>query len=329
MSFGERMSTRIVAGALTNNGVPAVAVNAFEIGLKTTPKHGSATPLAGIDEEICSELKAFNLTPVVTGFLGADKKGNITTLGRSGSDFSASIIGAAVNAKEVQIWTDVSGVMTCDPSVDSSAKSLPELSFDEASELAYYGAEVIHQSTLIPLIKKEIPVRVLNTTNPEDPGTRIAVKPKLTDSIAKSIVYKEDVCLISLASPRLMSAVDLLSEALKVLSEHHVGIRMATTSEATVSMVTDQPYEQDQLGEALSDLENLGQVAIEREKAIICVIGEELKGRAGVLGEIFGAVSKQGIKAKMVSQSASELNVAFLVDNSEIEPAVRALHKLI
>jgi aspartate kinase len=329
MSFGERMSTRIVAAAMAGQGVPAAAADAFEIGLKTTSNHGSALPLPRIDEDISRELEAFDMVPVVTGFLGVDKKGNITTLGRSGSDFSASIIGAAVDAEEVQIWTDVDGVMTCDPSVDPSARNLPVLSFDEASELAYFGAEVIHQNTLLPVIKKKIPVRVLNTIRPDDPGTKILSEPVLTNKLAKSIVYKEDVCLINFASLRLMSAAALLGKALEALSDRSVVIRMATTSEATVSMVTDQRYDEDYLRDSLLEFEQLGRVSIESKKAIICVIGEELKGRTGVLGKIFSAVSEHGIKAKMVSQSASEINVAFLVDNTEIEPTVRALHRLI
>ncbi len=329
MSFGERMSTRIVAGALSSAGVPAVAVNSYEVGLITSFKHGNNVPLPDIGPKIKKELSSYNLVPVVTGFLGADRKGYITTLGRSGSDYSASILGASIDAEEVQIWTDVSGVMTCDPSLDSRAQSLPVLSVDEASELAYYGAEVIHQNTLLPVIEKAIPVRVLNTAKPNDKGTMIVAETVLTDKPAKSIVYKEDVCLINLASPRLLSAAELLGTALETLMTHHVGIRMATTSEASVSMVTDQPYEADMLEEAIEDLKRLGQVSIEREKAIICVVGEEMKGAAGVLGEIFSAISAEDIKARMVSQSASETNVAFLVDNNEIEPAVRALHALI
>ncbi len=329
MSFGERMSTRIIAAAMAGEGVPAAAVNSFEIGLATNSEHSRAVPLPGVEDEIGKELKKLNLVPVVTGFLGADKNGNITTLGRSGSDFSASIVGAAVDAEEVQIWTDVNGVMTCDPSVDSTAENLPILSFDEASELAYYGAKVLHPSTLMPAIRKKIPVRVLNTHEPNNPGTKIVAESVNTDRIAKSVVYKENVCLINLASPRLMSAVKLLSSALDILSKHQVGIHMANTSEATVSMVTDRHYEEEQLNNALKDLKDLGKVTVEAKKTIVCVVGKELKGQAGVLGDIFGAVSKQGIKAKMVSQSASEINVAFLVDNSEIKPTVRALHGLL
>jgi aspartate kinase len=329
MSFGERLSTRVVAAAMSKNGLPAQAVNAFEMGLVTNSAHGNAIPLSGIEADIGTNLAKVHGIPVVTGFLGADKNGHITTLGRGGSDFSATILGAALKAEEVQIWTDVNGVMTCDPSIDKSARNLPVLSFNEASELAYYGAEVLHQNTLIPVIESEIPVRVLNTMNPDDPGTKISAVPVKTERIAKSIVYKEDICLINLESPRLMSAVKLLGTALDRLSQKGVGVHMATTSEATVSMITDRHYADDLLANAVEDLENLGRVSVESRKAIICVIGEELRGQVGVLGAIFTTLSERGIKAKMVSQSGSEINVAFLVENSEIELAVRALHGLL
>lgn len=329
MSFGERMSTRVMAAVLSEEGVPATAVSSYDLGLLTDSSHGAAAPLEGIEETIRGEIGKLSLVPVVTGFLGKDRKGSITTLGRGGSDYSASILGAAVGAREVQIWTDVDGVMTCDPSLCKDARSLPVLSFGEASELAYYGAEVLHPNTLLPAIRKHIPVRVLNTLRPDDPGTKIVPEPVPGERLAKSVVYKEDVCLISLSSPRLMSAVALLTSAFSILRELGVGIHMATTSEATVSLVTDGSYPEETLETARERLSGLGHVDLQGDKAIICVVGEELRGRAGVLARIFEAVSARGIKARMVSQSASELNVAFLADNAEIEPAVRALHEML
>jgi len=329
LSYGERMSARIVAAAMAGEGVPAAAVNAWDVGLITDSTHGAAIPLPDAEERIARELRQFDLVPVVTGFLGKDGQGHITTLGRSGSDYTASILGAAIGAEEVQIWTDVSGVMTCDPSLDDRALGLSLLSFEEASELAYFGAEVLHPATLVPAIRKGVPVLVRNTSRPDDPGTRILAEPVVTARLAKSVVYKEDVCLIHLASPRLTSAALLLARALEVTSRHRVPIHMANTSEATVSLVTDSGVDEPRLEAALAELADLGLVEAERGKAIVCVVGQELKGRAGVLGRIFGAISARGIKAKMVSQSASELNVGFLVDEAEITTAVRALHELL
>jgi aspartate kinase len=329
MSFGERLCARIVAAALERGGVPAVALDAFDIGLRTNGEHGRAAPLPGIDGDIESAFGRIAGVPVVTGFLGRGPGGEITTLGRSGSDFSASIVGAALRAEEVQIWTDVCGVMTCDPGLDGRAESLRELSFDEASELAYFGAEVLHPATLVPAIRAGIPVRVLNTMQPDDAGTRITAGRAPTKRLAKSVVYKEGVALVTLASPRGTSAVDLLGRAVDVLARLRVGLHMAATSEATVSLVTESGVDGDRLEEARAALEGLGRARVEAGKAIICVVGEELAGRPGVLARIFGAVSAQGIKARMVSQAATEINVAFLVDDAEIEPAVRALHELL
>jgi aspartate kinase len=328
-SFGERLSARIFAAAATAAGLEAEARDAFAIGLLTDSVHGGAGPLDEAYERLRASLSGRPAVQVVTGFLGADASGSITTLGRSGSDFSASIVAAAVGAEEVQIWTDVDGVMTCDPSLDPRAENLPLLSFDEASELAYYGAEVLHPSTLVPAIRRGIPVRVLNTMRPKEPGTRIIAEPVRTRRFAKSVVYKEGVSLLHLGSPRLTSAVKLLSAALETMCRHGVGIHMATTSEATVSLVTSNDCDEARLSAAVAELGRLGRVDVRRNKAIVCVVGAELVGEAAALGRIFGAISAAGINAAMVSQSASEMNVGFLVDEAEIAKAVEALHGLL
>lgn len=330
MSFGERLSSRIFAATLANNGVSAVSVNSYDIGFLTDSNHGSARPLLpGIEEKIALKLGRYAQTPVVTGYLGKDAKGEITTIGRSGSDYTASIIGAALDAEEIQIWTNVDGIMTADPSIEPAARNLPELSFDEASELAYYGAEVLHPSTLVPAIRKNIPVRVANTQKPADAGTVIYPGSKLTGGLAKSIVYKEDVCLLSLSSPRLLSVTSLMSSALEILAKHRIRTHMATTSEASISLITDRAYTDEELAPALADLDTVAEVSLEKEMAIICVVGEEMRGNAVILGEIFNAIGSERVNARMVSQSASELNIAFLVDNSQIGRAVRALHRLV
>jgi aspartate kinase len=329
MSFGERMSTRVMAAVLAGEGVAATAVNAWDMGLVTTGRHGAARPLPGVEERIRERAAGYDLVPVVTGFLGRDERGEITTLGRSGSDLTASVIGAAVGAEEVQIWTDVDGVMTCDPTLDPRAEHLPVLSFDEASELAYYGAEVLHPSTLVPAVRAAVPVRVLNTSRPGSGGTTIVAEPVRGDRIAKSVVYKEHVCMLGIASPRLMSAVEVLTRAFGILEQRGIDVHMATTSEASVSMVTDSDPPGEALSEAVEELRALGPVEVQREQAVICVVGEELRGSAGVTGRIFGAVEAGGIKPRMISQSSSEINVAFLVPEDRIPPAVTALHGLL
>ncbi|MFH1436189.1 MAG: aspartate kinase [Pseudomonadota bacterium] len=329
MSFGERLASVVMAAALTNEGIAAASVSAWDIGLYTDSSFGCATPLDGIEEKIAGRLGEFAEVPVITGFIAKDREGSITTLGRSGSDYTASIIGASVGAEEIQIWTDVDGVMTADPSVCADARNLPVLSFNEASELATYGAEVLHPSTLLPAVRKNIPVKVANTARPEEPGTRIVIQAALSGRLAKSIVYKENLCLISLVSHRFLSTAGFLTAALSVLAKHGIDIHIAATSHCGVSFVTARPYESGVLEPAAAELGGLGEVAMEMDKAVVCVVGEELRGNHEVLGKVFKTLGESGINARMVSQSASEINVAFLVDNAQIDPAVTALHGLI
>jgi aspartate kinase len=329
MSFGERISSLIFAAAMTNKDIWAIPVNSYDIGLLTDSGFGSATPLNGIEEEINKNIANLSGVPVITGFIAKDKKGNITTLGRSGSDFTASLIGAAVHAEEIQIWKDVDGVMTADPSVCSNAQNIPVMSFSEASELSYYGAEVLHPSTLVPAMKNKIPVKVANTLKPEEAGTMILADSQLVNRIAKSIVYKEDLCLINIISQKFNSTARLLSSALEILNQQDIGIHIAATSESSVSFVTNRSYPEEVLCRVSTNLEQIGTVSIEKEKALICVVGEELKGNSKVLGDIFTAVGKAEIKARMVSQSASEINIAFLVDNSQITDIVMHLHAIL
>lgn len=330
LSFGERISAVITAAALSSKGLAAEPVNAYEIGFVTDSNHGAAAPLPGIEAALAENLSGREKIPVVTGFIGQDRSGAITTIGRNGSDYTAAVIGAALNASEIQIWTDVDGVMTADPSLDPAARNLPVLSFGEAAELAYYGAEVLHTGTLMPAIRKNIPIRVANTEKPDQPGTLIAAKADPGGGrLAKSIVYKENVALIHIVSPGLMSASKLLTAALDKLAKHGVGVHIAATSVSSVSFVTDASYTQDILDRAAAELSEFWSVSLEQGQAIICVVGEELKGSVAALSRIFTALAEENISARMVSQSASELNVAFLVDNSQISPAVAALHKLL
>jgi len=329
MSFGERLASRIFASVLCQLGVDAVPVNSYDIGFLTDSNFGNAAPLAGIEEKIAQNLRALRQVPVITGFLGKDAKGNITTIGRSGSDYTAAIIGAAIGAEEIQIWKDVDGVLTADPSVDSRARNVPELSFTEASELAYYGAEVLHPSTLIPAIRKNIPVRVANTMKPNEPGTVILPFSALTGQVAKSVVYKENVALLHIVSQRLLSVPALLSVVLGALEKCGIRVHMVVTSEASISIITDRDYSEDEIAPAIAEISQHASATCERSMAIICVLGEEMKGNADVLTKIFSALGREGVKARLVSQSASELNIALLVRSGEIEKTVKALHSLI
>ncbi|MFH1422033.1 MAG: aspartate kinase [Planctomycetota bacterium] len=329
MSFGERISSRIFAAVLCNMGVPAEAVNSFDIGFITDSNFGNASPLEGIEEEIARNIESMDRIPVITGFLGKNSKDKITTIGRSGSDFTASFIGAAIKAEEVQIWKDVDGVLTANPTLDPRAQKLPKLSFNEASELAYYGAEVLHPATLIPAIRKNIPVRVANTVKPDEPGTIIYPHSVLTNRIAKSVVYKRGVGLLNIVSLRLLPVTSLLSAVLEVLTKQNIRPHMVVTSESSISIVTDSDYSEKDISEVKKQLSQHAEITYEHNSAIVCVIGEELKENSESLGMIFSAISKENVQPLLVSQSASKLNISLIVKNTEIEKTVKAVHSLI
>jgi aspartate kinase len=329
MSFGERLSSRIVAGALAVRGLRALPVCSYDIGLVTDSRFGDASPLAQSGAEIRERLSGFEGIPVITGFLGKNQEGDITTMGRSGSDFTATYIGGALGAEEVVICKDVDGVMTADPTVDDRARNIPELSFEEASELAYFGAEVLHPAALLPAISKNVSVRVINAMRDGDVGTAILSKPIKTSAIAKSIVYKEDVTLLHLDSPRLHSVPRVLSDALAALEEEDIIAHMITTSEAGISLITQSGLDEKRVSRAVGLLFPVAPAESTPHMAIICVVGEELKGRADSIGRIFESLAAAGINARVITRAASEINVAFLVANDEITAAVRALHSLI
>lgn len=331
LSFGERLASRIVAGAINARGHRALPVNAYDVGLITDSTFGNAVPLAGIDTSLRDHLAVFeaDVVPVVTGFIAKDEAGEITTLGRSGSDYTATILASAVGAEEVIVCKSVDGVMTADPSIDSRARNIPWLSFEEASELAYFGAEVLHPSTLIPAMKREIPVRVINVNVEGDPGTVIVANARLSASMAKSVAYKEGVTLFHLESQRLHSVPEVLTQALELLRTRGIVAHMITTSEAGISLITQSGLSPELRHEAMEALSAVADVTVVAEQAIICVVGDELRGKAHAVGQIFTALAEAGINPRAVTRSASEINVAFLVHEHEIAHAVKAVHGLI
>ncbi len=329
LSFGERLSSRVVAAALHARGERAMPVNAYDLGLITDSNFGNASPLPGIEPRIREELLKIDGIPVVTGFIGKDAEGGITTLGRSGSDYTATLLAAAVDAEEVIVFKSVDGVMTADPTIDPAARNIPVLSFEEASELAYFGAEVLHPSTLTPAIRKGIPVRVANVNVDGDPGTVIVAKPVLTGALAKSIAYKEGVTLFHLESERLHSVPEILTRALAALNGQGVVAHMITTSEAGISLIAQSGLDAAQRHRATEALSRVAAVTCQGEQAIVCVVGDELRGDASAIGRIFTALAGAGINPRAITRSASEINVAFLVADAEVGAAVRAVHALI
>ena len=322
LSFGERMSVRTVAAAFEKAGLQASPVDAFDLGMITDSNFGSAVPLPEADNIIAWNVKRFEKLPVVTGYIGKNKDGDITTLGRNGSDYTAAILGAACGAEEIQIWSDVDGVCSADPGIVKAAHSIEEMSFDEASELAYYGGR-IHPATLVPAVKKDIPIRLKNTYKPENPGTLIRHRAPVR-GIVKSVVYKEDLFLINLVSTRMLQHHGFMSRIFEVFGKYGIVIDMIATSEVSVSLTVDSDRN---LEPAIRELADIAEVQVEGGKAIICVVGEGIRNELGVSGQVFTAMKDAGIQVQMISQSAMSINIAFLVNNDQIPAGVNALHQ--
>ncbi len=323
MSFGERLSARVVVAAFVAEGIEAKPCDAYDLGLVTDGRFGAASPLETCYGGLGKSLAAVRGIPVVTGFIGKDARGNITTLGRGGSDFSAAIVGRAVGAEEIQIWTDVDGIMSADPKLCPRARSLEVLSFEEASELAYYGAKVVHPATMVPAVKARIPVRVLNTYRPERPGTVILDRAPASREAVKSIAYRSHISLISVTSSRMLMQPGFMARLFEVFGRHEVVIDMVATSEVTVSLTTDTRKD---LGPALEELQEFAEVEVEKNQAIVSCVGEGLRDGKGALAGIFEALRDAKVKLRMLSFAASNVNVSLLVPERSVSRAVRALH---
>ena len=322
--YGERLSVRLFAAAMTTAGLPARAVDAPEAGLLTDDKFGGAAPLPEADVLLKKSLGGDGPVPIVTGFIGRTKDGEVTTLGRNGSDYTATILGAALGASEVEIWSDVDGIMTADPRIVPAAKPLETLSFAEACELAYYGGKVLHPHTLVPAMRKNIPVRALNTFKPEHPGTRIVSKPAPAHgSVLKSIAFKRRQLILSAESPRMLSGPGFLARIFGVLSRHDIDVDMVATSEVSVSATTG---DEKGVAKAVEELSPEFETTVERGMAVVCAVGDAISSTPGVAGEIFSAMKDAQVNVRMISQGASKNNVAFVVADADVERAVKALH---
>ena len=324
VSFGERLSTRLIAAYFTKAGVPTEQHDAFDIGMITDDRFGGAQPLAEADAEIKRHVSRMTKVPLVTGYIGKTRTGDITTLGRNGSDYTATILGAAIGAEEVQIWSDTDGIMTADPRLAPGARPIEQLTFEEASELAYYGGKVLHPATIVPAIRRKIPVRALNTFKPEHPGTTILPTIAQNPTGAKSIAHHLGNYIVNISSSRMLMGHGFLARIFDVFARHKIVVNMVATSEVSVSVTTDSGKN---LDVAQRELDQIGDVTIEKDRAIICVVGEGLKFTPGVAGDVFGSLKEAGVNVLMISQGASKINVAFVVANDDAVRSVQALHK--
>lgn len=327
LSWGERLSSRVVAAALAADGVPSRWVDARQC-VRTDEEHGRAEPRMGQTRDatraaVDPALQAGEVA-VLGGFVGATEAGATTTLGRGGSDFSAALVGAALDAAEIQIWTDVSGFMTADPRVVPGARSIPRLSYDEAAELAYFGAKVLHPRTLHPAVERGIPVRVCNSMAPDSASTLIdAAGAGDRAAGVKAVAHKKGITIVRVTSARMLGASGFLRAIFEAFDRHGIVVDVVATSEVSVSLTVDQP---ERLPHAVRDLEQLGRVDVEDGYAIVCVVGEALRTTPGIAARVFGAMAE--INVALISQGASGINLTFAVHGDDAAPAVHRLHEL-
>lgn len=323
-SVGERMSSTIFAAGMKQHGHPAELVDARTFML-TGEQYGSAVPLFDrIDErtrDIFTPLLSAGKIPVTQGYIGATLKGVTTTLGRGGSDYSAAILGASLNAEEIQIWTDVDGILTADPRIAPKAQKLRIISFREASELAYFGAKVLHPSTILPAIGKNIPVIVLNSKRPDSTGTRIVPNPPKTNVPVKSIASKKGITVINIQSTRMLMAHGFLESIFAVFNRHKTSVDLVSTSEVAVSLTIDNT---EKLEPIVAELKGFSEVAIFERKAIVCIVGDQMHSTAGIADRIFTALGD--INVIMISQGASEINMSLVIEEDRVNDAVKRLH---
>jgi aspartate kinase len=325
LAHGERIATVVAAAALAARGLPAVDFDVRDV-LKTDAAFGRARPDAREIElraaQMLSPLSAEGRIPVVGGFIGAAPDGRTTTLGRGGSDYSAAILAAALGASAVEIWTDVDGMMTTDPRVVPEARLIEAIAFEEASELAYFGARVLHPLTLAPAIDKGIPVRVKNSRRPDAVGTEIRAAAPSGASAIRAIAFKKGLTTVDVVTTRMLMASGFLATLFEVFARHQTPVDMIATSEVSVSVTVDDPS---RLPEIRRDLEQLADVEIVPGRALVCLVGQDLKHTPGLAVRIFRAV--EAINILMISQGASQRNVSFVVEEKDADDAVRRLHK--
>ena len=323
-SYGEVLSSLIFVDRLKRLGFDAAHVDAKEC-VVTDERFGKASPLMDVttsrlEQAALPHLNAGRVV-VMGGYIGSTLSGVTTTLGRGGSDYSAAIAGAALNADEIQIWTDVDGMMTADPRIVPGAWKVKEISFDEASELAYFGAKVLHPLTVLPAVEKNIPVYILNSKKPGGTGTRITREARPCKTLIKSIAGKRGITIVTVSSSRMLMAHGFLRALFEVFDRHHTSVDMVATSEVSVSLTLDDVSS---LNAIVEELKQLGDVQVSPKTVLICLVGNNLKYTPGVARRAFGSIAD--INILMVSHGASNINFSFLVDEKDANATIQNLH---
>jgi len=337
LSFGERLSAPIIWGALRDIKLQTQYFTGKEAGIVTDENFGEARPLMNVTtHQVKGRIEPLlekKVVPVITGYIAATQDGVITTLGRGGSDYTATILSVALAADEVWIWTDVDGIMTTDPKIVHSAKMLPQLSYGEAAEMAIFGAKAMHPSALEPVIEAQIPVRIRNVFNPENTGTLIADGQETkSKEVVKATALIKDVAMINIKGAAMVGAPGSYSKVFDVLGKNNINVMMvsAAVSEANISLIIRRSL----LGRTLSTLEIallgrglVSEITAEDDVCVIAAMGANMKGTLGVASRIFTAMAQKGINIRMIAQGSSELNISFVVKEKDGETAVQVIHE--
>ncbi|MBK8134492.1 MAG: aspartate kinase [Chloroflexi bacterium] len=339
VSYGERLSARLVAAALVEHGVNGRAFDATQFVI-TDDKFGSAAPFWGetsarITNHLMPQVNA-GVTPVMTGFIGATAEGAVTTLGRGGSDFSGAIFAAYSNSDELVIWTDVDGVMTTDPRIDRRAKVIPQVSYTEVGELAYYGAKVLHPKTVQPILDMGMPLRVRNTFNYDHPGTLVTATSEPASTIIKAVTAVRNVTMLTVSGRGMIGVPGIAGRVFTAAARANANVLMFSQSSSEQAMclvVTDESaaaaklsIEEDLAAEIVR--QNVEDVTVRDDSAIVTAVGAGMRGTPGVAGRVFSAMGAKGINVLMIAQGSSECSISFVVSESELKDAVTTLHEL-
>jgi aspartate kinase len=325
LAVGELVSSRIVAAALADHRIPSAWVDARRV-LTTDAEHNAAVPdmidtCERARQRVAPLVEAGNVV-VLGGFIGATANSVTTTLGRGGSDYSAAIFGACLGVDEIQIWTDVDGMLTADPRVVPQPRLVPQLSFAEASELAYFGAKVLHPSTILPAVARNIPVRILNARRPGNTGTLITADARPAEGQLTALACKRDVTVIDITSTRMLMAHGFLRRLFEVFERFKTAVDVVTTSEVSVSVTVDDTRRLDAL---VDNLRTFADVNIEPEMAIICAVGENLRADPSLFSRAVTALDR--VPLRMVGQAASRRNITFVLRDADVPQAMKRLHE--
>jgi aspartate kinase len=332
VSFGERLSAPVVSAALNQAGIPSTVLDGCEAGIVTNSCHGGAVALPESYTRIKSRVLPLlpDCVPVIMGYMGCSEEGYVTTLGRSGSDYTGSIIGAGINADEIWIWTDVDGVMTTDPRMIPEARVIPSISFLEMMELSYFGAKVLHPKSIEPAMMSDIMVRVKNTFNASAAGTAVLKTAHREKRVVKAISIIRKVALLTIGGAQMAGRPGVARAIFSALAEREVNVMLISqgSSEANITLVIDEDHLMNAI-EGLTEIQKQGyvrEITFDKDIVVIAVVGAGMAGTPGTSGRIFSALGEAGVNVMMITQGSSEVNVSFVVKEGDGQRAVKVLH---